>query len=116
MIAIAPVAEQDPQRVRCSRIVSFAYGTPSASAARVEPRGGLGARRAPVPALDRGALLRAGCGHEQQVAAAMRARAPRLLDEPAVVAEERDRAGRARDRASRGVHLGQAAIDPGAQL
>jgi hypothetical protein len=73
---IAPVVEHEPQRVRCSRMVSFVYRAPRAADGLVEARRDLRARRAPVPALDRRARL---VGRdEQRVAAAVGAQAAGL--------------------------------------
>ena len=114
MKLIAPVVEHEPQRVRCSRIVSFVYARAERGDGLVEARGDLGARRAPVPALDRRARLVGG--DEQRVAAAVRARAAGLGREREVRAEEGHVPGGHGQALARGAHLGQPALDPRAQL
>ncbi len=80
----------------------------------IQARGDLGARGAPVETLERRACV-AG-GHEQALALAMHARAPRLGDQLQRRAEIGDASGAGGDPRQHLLRLIQPALDPRAQL
>jgi hypothetical protein len=82
----------------------------------VEQRARIAPRRPPVPALDRLALARTGRRNQQRVATAMRARAPRLRDQPQRLTAQRHRAGRPGDDGAGRSDVRETAIDPRPQL
>jgi hypothetical protein len=80
----------------------------------VEPRGDLGARRAPVPALDRG--LRVDGRDVEHVATTVRTHATRLGRQRERRSQIRKVPGRHRQPRARRAHLGQPPLDPWPQL